>query len=92
MAEMSLDPDLEDALRSLSHAHYAVVLLVDLAGLSYAAAAGRLGIPVGTVMSRLHRGRRRMRARLHDISPTRSRSGSSIPTASSSGVERRSAP
>ena len=42
----------------------AVVELVDLEGLSYKAVAARLGCPVGTVMSRLHRARRRLRDRL----------------------------
>ena len=42
----------------------AVVELVDLQGLSYKDVAARLGCPVGTVMSRLHRARRRLRDRL----------------------------
>jgi RNA polymerase sigma-70 factor (ECF subfamily) len=37
---------------------------VDLAGLSYQEAADVLGIPIGTVMSRLHRGRRMIKTRL----------------------------
>jgi RNA polymerase sigma-70 factor (ECF subfamily) len=37
-----------------------VVVAVDVAGLSYAQAAQTLGIPQGTVMSRLHRGRSRV--------------------------------
>jgi RNA polymerase sigma factor (sigma-70 family) len=37
-----------------------VVLAVDVAGCSYAEAAEALGVPVGTVMSRLYRGRRRV--------------------------------
>jgi len=43
-----------------------VVELVDLQGLSYREAAARLGCPVGTVMSRLHRGRRRLRRRFDE--------------------------
>jgi RNA polymerase sigma-70 factor (ECF subfamily) len=43
-----------------------VVDLVDLQGLSYREAAARLGCPVGTVMSRLHRGRRRLRRRFDE--------------------------
>lgn len=61
------DPDLADALRRLSEAHRAVVLLVDVDGLSYREAAALLDIPVGTVMSRLHRARSLMRARLERV-------------------------
>ena len=41
-----------------------VVTLVDLDGLSYAEAAAALDVPIGTVMSRLHRGRTRIKQRL----------------------------
>ena len=45
--------------------HYRVVLeMVDLDGASYKEAASRLGLPLGTVMSRLHRARRHMREAL----------------------------
>lgn len=53
-----------EALQRLSDAHRAVVVLVDIDGLSYREAAEVLGVPVGTVMSRLHRARRKMRVRL----------------------------
>jgi RNA polymerase sigma-70 factor (ECF subfamily) len=52
------------ALVALPDRFRQVVELVDVSGLSYAEAAGALGIPVGTVMSRLHRARSRMRDRL----------------------------
>ena len=53
--------DLERALGELSDEQREVVLLVGLEQLSYQEAAGVLGIPPGTVMSRLSRGRERLR-------------------------------
>lgn len=61
-----LEPELETALRHLPRALRDVVCLIDVDGLSYREAATVLGIPIGTVMSRLHRGRRRLRSRLLD--------------------------
>jgi RNA polymerase sigma-70 factor, ECF subfamily len=58
------DPLVRDALAALSANHRAVVALVDLDGLSYQEAADVIGVPVGTVMSRLHRARRKVRAHL----------------------------
>ena len=52
------------ALGSLSPKLRQVVQLVDIDALSYDDAAAALGIPAGTVMSRLHRARHRMRAHL----------------------------
>lgn len=54
----------EEAFADLPPRFRRVVELVDVGGLSYAEAAAVLGVPIGTVMSRLHRGRRRIRARL----------------------------
>lgn len=53
--------DLDRALGQLSDDQCQVVLLVGLEGLSYAETAEVLGVPVGTVMSRLDRGRKRLR-------------------------------
>jgi RNA polymerase sigma-70 factor, ECF subfamily len=50
--------DAVTALADLPHNFRDVVLLVDLADFSYSDAAQILDIPIGTVMSRLHRGRR----------------------------------
>ncbi|MBK8264283.1 MAG: sigma-70 family RNA polymerase sigma factor [Nannocystis sp.] len=52
------------ALRALPPAFREIVELIDLHGLAYRDAADRLGIPVGTVMSRLHRARRLLRDQL----------------------------
>lgn len=54
------------ALDALPAMHRVVVLLVDVDGLTYGEAAEALGVPPGTVMSRLHRARARIRARLVD--------------------------
>jgi RNA polymerase sigma-70 factor (ECF subfamily) len=53
-----------DALSSLSHDFRDVVVLVDIGDFSYADAAQILDVPIGTVMSRLHRGRRQLKAKL----------------------------
>lgn len=58
-AEMdALSPGVARALGSLPAGFRDVVVLVDLEEMSYKDAAARLNVPVGTVMSRLHRGRK----------------------------------
>lgn len=52
------------AMDDLKPEYRQVVILCDVDGLSYAEAAGTLTCPVGTIMSRLHRGRRALRDRL----------------------------
>lgn len=59
-----MDDDIERALEALDPRFRAVILLVDVDQLSYQEAADVLGIPVGTVMSRLSRGRTRIRKKL----------------------------
>jgi RNA polymerase sigma-70 factor (ECF subfamily) len=53
--------DLDAALRRLPVEQREVLLLVGLEQLSYAEASQALDVPVGTVMSRLSRGRERLR-------------------------------
>lgn len=55
-----LSPPVAGALDRLPKGFRDAVVLVDIEELSYKAAAQRLGVPVGTVMSRLHRGRRQL--------------------------------
>jgi RNA polymerase sigma-70 factor (ECF subfamily) len=56
--------DAVTALADLPHDFRDVVLLVDLADFTYSDAAQILDIPIGTVMSRLHRGRRMLKQSL----------------------------
>jgi RNA polymerase sigma-70 factor, ECF subfamily len=60
----AFDATVEEALGRLPARFRHVVELVDIDGLSYQDAADALGVPVGTVMSRLHRARHRIRTRL----------------------------
>ena len=64
------------AVAALPLAHRQVVTLVDLEGFSYASVAQILDIPVGTVMSRLSRGRRALRELLLDVA---AKSGMDVP-------------
>jgi RNA polymerase sigma-70 factor, ECF subfamily len=57
-----------DALAALPHDFRDVVVLVDLGDFSYADAAQILDVPIGTVMSRLHRGRRILKKTLAEES------------------------
>jgi RNA polymerase sigma-70 factor (ECF subfamily) len=53
-----LSPPVQRALDELPVGFRKAVVLVDIEEMSYKAAAEQLRVPVGTVMSRLHRGRR----------------------------------
>lgn len=64
LIEQTIDGEILAALAELSDDFRRVVELVDIDGLSYPEAAEVLDVPVGTVMSRLHRARRRIRDRL----------------------------
>jgi len=55
-----------NALSALQHDFRDVVVLVDIGEFSYADAAQILDVPIGTVMSRLHRGRRQLKSKLAD--------------------------
>lgn len=59
-----LDPVLQDALDSLSPDFRVVVVLCDVVGMSNEEIADTLGLKMGTVRSRIHRGRSQLRTRL----------------------------
>ncbi len=58
--------EIEAALDALSEEHRLMILLADVEELSYKEIAEIVGCPIGTVMSRLHRARRQLQARLMD--------------------------
>ena len=66
----SLSDEVHGALDALPAHYREVVELVDLQGLAYKEAAEALDIPLGTVMSRLHRARRLMRQSLTEYANT----------------------
>jgi RNA polymerase sigma-70 factor (ECF subfamily) len=64
VVDMGFDAEVESAFLDLSDKLREVVQLVDIEGLSYQETADKIGVPVGTVMSRLHRAREKIKKRL----------------------------
>lgn len=58
---------ISEALNSLNEEYRMVVYYADVEGLSYKEIAEVMNIPLGTVMSRLHRGRKQLRGMLKDV-------------------------
>ena len=63
------DPDVQRALDSLAPEFRAAVVLCDIEGLSYEEIAATLGVKLGTVRSRIHRGRAHLREALAGRNP-----------------------
>jgi RNA polymerase sigma-70 factor (ECF subfamily) len=55
-----VDHEIREALLALPHDYKLAVIMVDLQGLTYQEVADLLAVPVGTVMSRLYRGRKKL--------------------------------
>jgi RNA polymerase sigma-70 factor, ECF subfamily len=64
-----LDDDIQAALKALAPEYRAAVILCDIEGLSYEEIADTLGIKLGTVRSRIHRGRAQLREALEHRRP-----------------------
>lgn len=71
--DAGFDPDVEEALASLPEKFRVAVVLCDIEGLSYDEIADVLGVKVGTVRSRIHRGRMQLRDALAHRAPSRDR-------------------
>lgn len=66
-----LDDDVTRALETIPEDFRTVVILCDIEGLTYEEIAEFVNCPIGTVRSRLHRGRKMLRAKLFDYAKSR---------------------
>jgi RNA polymerase sigma-70 factor (ECF subfamily) len=71
LLDLFTDDEVKAALEELPEAFRLPVLLADVEEFSYKEIAEMLDIPIGTVMSRLHRGRKAMHKRLFDFAQER---------------------
>ncbi|GAA2110522.1 RNA polymerase sigma factor SigE [Microlunatus panaciterrae] len=70
LADADLDHDVAAALNDLAPEFRAAVVLCDIEGLTYEEVSGVLDIKIGTVRSRIHRGRAQLREALAHRRPT----------------------
>jgi RNA polymerase sigma-70 factor (ECF subfamily) len=82
--DMLTDDEVKQALEDLPENFRLPVLLADVEGFAYKEIAEMLDIPIGTVMSRLHRGRKAMQKSLFEYAHTRGLAGQAAGTADGS--------
>ena len=71
LMDLFTEAEVKDAVDALPENFRMAVLLADVEGFSYKEIAEILDIPIGTVMSRLHRGRKALQKRLYDFAVDR---------------------
>ncbi|HEY4610771.1 MAG TPA: sigma factor-like helix-turn-helix DNA-binding protein, partial [Ilumatobacteraceae bacterium] len=69
--DMFTDDEVKAALEELPETFRMPVLLADVEGFSYKEIAEMIDVPIGTVMSRLHRGRKAMHKKLYEFAERR---------------------
>jgi RNA polymerase sigma-70 factor (ECF subfamily) len=85
LMDLFTDEEVKAALDSLPEQFRIAVYLADVEGFSYKEIADILEIPIGTVMSRLHRGRKAMQRELYEFAVNRGLTGPSEPPSDASG-------
>ena len=71
LLDLFAEAEVKEAVESLPDQFRIAVLLADIEGFSYKEIAEILDIPIGTVMSRLHRGRKALQKRLYEFAVER---------------------
>ncbi len=71
LLDLITETEVKDAVESLPEQFRIAVLLADVEGFSYKEIAEILDVPIGTVMSRLHRGRKGLQKQLYDFARQR---------------------
>ena len=89
LMEMLPDDEVKQALEALPDNFRLPVILADVEGFAYKEIAEMLDIPIGTVMSRLHRGRKQMQKALHDYALARGMVAADVAGSSSDPVQER---
>jgi RNA polymerase sigma-70 factor (ECF subfamily) len=69
--DLFTDAEVKDAMESLPEQFRMAVLLADVEGFSYKEIADIMDVPIGTVMSRIHRGRRALQKALYEFGQAR---------------------
>src|SRR5436190_10435185 len=71
LLDLFTETEIKDAIEALPEQFRIAVLLADVEGFSYKEIAEILDVPIGTVMSRLHRGRKGLQKRLYEFAESR---------------------